>query len=310
MSTHDPSIEIGKALLYLCRQNQDIVLLNTGLDLGSSFKIIKEEMPEQYFDLHPDSNSLMKIAAGLSLAGKIPYLITSNASMDSASFAQVCQTISETNLNLKIAGFDLPPNPGYKERVADRGLHVMRSLPNATIIVPCDGLQAARATEALAVHHGFAYLRVAQYPMPDVTTMHDAFEIGKMYPLKLGNDITILACGYMVSCALEAANMLLSEGVSATVMNVPTIQPFDQMALHRTATSTGMVLVAEEPESDTGLGLIVPRILQEAKVLVHCLQKVDELPHVSDLTDWNPIMAIQALRLREAAIEIINRKIE
>ena len=141
----------------------------------------------------------------------------------------------------------------------------MRALPGMVVLVPCDYNQTRNATIAAAAHEGPVYLRFGRPSVPNFTPEDEPFEIGKVYNLNEGKDVTIIACGHLVWEALQAAEALEAEGISAEVLNVPTIKPLDSQAIIASLEKTRCAVVAEEHNLAGGLGEAVAGL-----AAVHC----------------------------------------
>jgi transketolase len=140
---------------------------------------------------------------------------------------------------------------------------MLRATPNIKIIVPCDALEAEKATHTIAKEIGPFYLRLGREKVPIFTDEKTPFEIGKSVTLKEGKDITIIACGIMVYYSLLAAEKLEKEGLSARVINMHTIKPIDKDAVIKAAKETKLVVTAEESQIYGGLGSAVAEIVSQ-----------------------------------------------
>jgi transketolase len=140
---------------------------------------------------------------------------------------------------------------------------IMRALPRMMVVVPADDVEAYDATLALAEYEGPAYLRVARLASPTVHASDYSFVLDKGEVLREGNDVTVIACGMMVPRALEAADILASEGISAQIINMHTIKPIDDELIVRCARKTGRVITMEEGSIVGGLGTAVAEVLSE-----------------------------------------------
>jgi transketolase len=266
----NPREEYGKTLLALCRQNRNVVALDADLCKSTMTCKIEEELPEQYFEMGIGEQNMMSVAAGLSLTGKIPFVNSFAVFLTSRAFDQVRQAICNASLNVKImgssAGLSDFGDGSSHQTIED--MAIMRALPNMTVVIPCDGLQTAKATQAIAAYKGPVYMRTSRNDLPDLTTADDTFEIGKLYVLREGTDITIFSCGTLVSCALEAADNLAEIGISALVVNVATLKPLDRNGIITCARKTGKVVTAEEHNIVGGLGSAISEALRNETIPV------------------------------------------
>jgi transketolase len=140
---------------------------------------------------------------------------------------------------------------------------LMRVLPNNVVIVPCDSVEAEKATLAMAADRRPGYIRLARDNSAVITTSQTPFEIGKAQVFSVGRDVTIVACGTMVYQALEAAEILFRDGIDAEVINMATIKPFDAVTVLTSARKTGAVITVEEAQINGGLGSAVAEALGE-----------------------------------------------
>ncbi|HCY73403.1 MAG TPA: hypothetical protein DHU75_04665, partial [Rikenellaceae bacterium] len=167
------------------------------------------------------------------------------------------------NTNVKIAsshaGITLGEDGATHQTMEDIAL--MRALPGMAVVVPCDYNQTKNATIAAALYDGPVYLRFGRPSIPNFTPENEKFEIGKVYVLNEGSDVTILACGYMVWEALQAAERLEEQGIRAEVVNVATIKPLEEDAIVGSLQKTGCAVVAEEHNMAGGLGEAVSGVL-------------------------------------------------
>ena len=129
------------------------------------------------------------------------------------------------------------------------------------VVVPADFNQTRQATLAIAAHEGPVYLRFGRPKWPVFIPADMPFEIGKAQVLVQGSDVTLIACGHLVWRALQAAEELAAEGISAEVINMHTIKPLDTGAILRSVTRTGCVVTCEEHNRFGGLGDAVAQTL-------------------------------------------------
>lgn len=265
---HNPREEYGKTLLSLCHNDKNVVALDADLCKSTMTCKIEEELPDQYFEMGIGEQNMMSVAAGMSLTGKIPYVNSFAIFLTSRAFDQIRQAICNASLNVKIigssAGLSDFGDGSSHQTVED--ISLMRSLPNMTVLVPCDGIQTGKMTGAIAQYNGPVYMRTSRNDMVDLTSPDSAFEIGKVYTMREGSDVTIFACGIMVEKALEAAEKLALENISVLVVNIPTIKPLDRNEIIRLANKTGLVITAEEHSIVGGLGSAVAEALRNEKI--------------------------------------------
>jgi transketolase len=206
---------------------------------------------------------MMGVAAGLTIGGKIPYTTTFANFSTSRVYDQIRQSIAYSGKNVKIcashAGLTLGEDGATHQVLEDIGM--MRMLPGMTVIVPCDFNQTKAATIAIADYEGPVYLRFGRPKWANFTAEDQKFEIGKAQVLADGTDVTIIACGHMVWMAVQAAQALAEQGISAEVINMHTIKPLDEAAILASVSKTRCVVTAEEHQQNGGLGDAVAGVL-------------------------------------------------
>jgi transketolase len=256
----------GDTLAQLGRENPDIVALDA--DVGSSSKsiVFGREFPKRYFNVGVAEANMVAMAAGLATAGKIPFANTFAAFMVLRAADPVRSLIAYTGLNVKLAGTYAGLSDSYDgashHAIAD--IAFMRALPNMTVVSVSDPVEAELATRAVAEFKGPAYLRLSRAEVPVVLDKATyKFEIGKGVTLREGSDLTIVATGYMLVKALEAAEILADKGIRARVVNIHTIKPIDRDLLIDCARETGAIVTAEEHNVYGGLGSAVAEVLSQ-----------------------------------------------
>lgn len=253
----------GEALVKIGRENKDIVVLEA--DVGSSSKSILfgKEFPERYFNVGIAEGNMVAMAAGFASAGKIAFVNTFATFLTLRAGDPVNSLLSYTSLNVKLAGTYAGLSDSYDgaSHHAISDIALVRSLPNMTVISVADAVETEKATRAAAAYNGPVYLRLSRAPVPIIFDDNYKFEIGKGVQLTEGNDVTIIATGYMVQKSLLAAEELKNRGIKARVVNIHTIKPIDKELLIKCARETGAVVTAEEHNIVGGLGGAVAEVL-------------------------------------------------
>ena len=254
----------GQALVDFA-DKYDYVVLDA--DLAEATKTIKfkKAHPERFFDCGIAEGNMISVAAGLAAAGKMAFASSFAMFAAGRAFEQVRNSVGYPHLNVKIgathAGITVGEDGATHQCLEDIAL--MRTIPGMTIINPADALEARAAVEAAMETYGPFYMRFGRYACPTVTEGHK-FELGKGIQLRDGKDVTIVATGYMVHLALEAAEMLAAEGISAEVINIHTIKPLDTDMVVASAKKCGAMVIAEEHSTIGGLGSAVCEALAES----------------------------------------------
>jgi len=187
----------------------------------------------------------------------------------------------------------------------------MRSLPNMTVIVPCDSVQAKQATLAAADYAGPVFLRLGRNPIPIITSPNDPFTIGKGRMLRDGADVALIACGLMVGHALEAADQLAKEGIQARVIDLHTIKPIDREIIMQAAKETGAIVTAEEHTILGGLGGAVAEVVvQEHPVPMRFVGVKDRFGTSGEPADLLKVFGLMPDDIAKAAKEALRLKRE
>ncbi len=255
----------GHALAELGGENSNIVVLDADLKESTRTGYFAAKYPERFFDCGIAESNMMGIAAGLAAAGKIPFASTFAMFAAGRAFEQVRNSIGYPHLNVKIgathAGITVGEDGASHQCLEDIAL--MRTIPGMVILNPADDVEARKAVRAAAAYEGPVYMRFGRYAVPVVFDEDMDFEIGKGRILKEGTDVTIVATGICVASALDAAELLKNEGISAEVIDICTIKPIDEALLVASASKTGAVVTAEEHSIIGGLGGAVAEVLSE-----------------------------------------------
>ena len=250
----------GNALAEFGALNNNVVVLDADLAEATKTVMFKKKFPERFFDCGIAENNMMGVAAGLATAGKIPFASTFAMFAAGRSFEQVRNSIGYPHLNVKIgathAGITVGEDGATHQ--CNEDIALMRTIPGMVIINPSDAVEARCAVEAAIKHVGPVYMRFGRLAVSVINNTPDyKFELGKGIYVADGNDVTIVATGIMVEQALIAREILLSEGISAAVINIHTIKPLDKEILISAAQQTGAIVTTEEHSVIGGLGSAV-----------------------------------------------------
>ncbi|MEG0178133.1 MAG: transketolase family protein [Oscillospiraceae bacterium] len=254
----------GRALVELGEKNDKIVVLDADLAASTKTAMFQKAFPLRHFDCGIAEANMMSIAAGMAAAGMIPFASSFAMFAAGRAFEQVRNSIGYPHLNVKIgathAGISVGEDGATHQ--CNEDIALMRSIPGMIIINPADDVEARAAVHAAANYSGPVYLRFGRLGVPtiyDEKSYH--FEIGKAMRLREGKDVSIIATGLMVERALQAAELLNSEGISARVINIHTIKPIDRAEIIAAARDTGAIVTAEEHSVVGGLYSAVSEVL-------------------------------------------------
>jgi transketolase len=257
----------GDGLLAAGKADDRVVALTADLAESTHVLPFAKQYPERFVECGVAEQNLIGVAAGLALAGKIPFAASYAVFSPGRTWDQIRVSVCYSNANVKIvgshAGITVGPDGATHQAMED--IAITRVLPNMTVIVPCDAIEAKKATLALAADEGPAYLRLARPSTPIITKVTTPFKIGKMNILHHGTDVTIVACGPLVYDALIAAAYLATKKISAEVINAHTIKPFDVKTLLASVSKTRCVVTVEEHQTTGGLFGAVSETLARAQ---------------------------------------------
>jgi transketolase len=248
----------GKALTGMADEFPNLVVLDADIAGGTGVHHFRKAHPEKFIQFGIAEQNMMAAAGGLAAVGMLP-VVTGFAVFLSRAFEQARLSIGYCKRNAKIVashpGLDVGPDGGSAQALED--IAAFRAIPGMTVISPADPTEMALATRAMLEFEGPVYMRTGRSSAKRLFGDDHVFEIGKGQILRLGRDVTLVACGVEVARALEAAELLQDEGIEARVVNMPTIKPIDGELLKRCAAETGAIVTAEDHNIYGGLGSAV-----------------------------------------------------
>ena len=256
----------GEALLELGRQREDVVVLDTDLYKSTRSVLFRDAFPDRFFDLGIAEADMVSTAAGMAASGLVPYCNSFSMFLTGVCYMPVRTQIAYPALPVKLIGSSsgLTQGPDGASHQSLEDISLMRTLPNMTVISPCDDIETRQATLAIADWPGPVYLRLGRYPVPRIMDQHHTFVIGKASTLCTGTDIVIFATGHMVCKGLEAAELLAREQIESTVINVSTIKPLDEETIRHSAANVTLAVTIEEHSVIGGLGSAVAECLTDS----------------------------------------------
>lgn len=262
MATRDA---YGKALVDLGKKHDDFLVLDADLAAATKTGMFKKEFPERFYDCGIAEQNMISIAAGIAATGKKVFASSFAMFAAGRAFEQVRNSVAYPNLNVKIcathAGISVGEDGATHQ--CNEDIALMRSIPNMTVINPADATEAKLALEKAYELDGPVYIRFGRLAVPVIFDETYDFQIGKGVELRSGEDVTVIATGLLVNEALEAYEALKAEGISARIINIPTIKPIDKEIILKAAKETGAIVTAEEHSVIGGLGEAVASIVAE-----------------------------------------------
>jgi transketolase len=255
----------SEALVELGQTRDDLVVLDPDVAPSTKTTFFAERFPARFVRVGISEQDLIGVAAGLAASGKIAIACGFSIFVTGKAWEQVANSVARPNLNVKIIGTHsgLSPSADGDSHQALGDIALMRVLPNMKVVVPADAIEAAEAFRAIVDMNGPAYLRLIRGSSPVVYEKRCDFELGKANELRCGSDLTIVACGLMVSVAQRAADQLAKIDVDAKIIDMHTIKPLDSSVLEKASRETGAIVTVEEHSIIGGLGSSVAEYLSE-----------------------------------------------
>lgn len=245
----------GQGLLELCKTRRDVVVLDADVAASTRTNWVREQHPDDFYNLGISEQDLVGTAAGMALGGLIPYVSTYGVFLSGRAFDQMRTTVCYNNLKVRFggahAGISVGPDGATHQALED--LALARVLPNMTVVAPCDSEETRKAVLACVDVEGPVYFRFGREAVPVITDEATPFRLGKARLVRPGQDCAVFACGAMVYEAMLAAQRLEAEGISLRVLDLHTIKPIDEEAICAAAAECGCPVTAEEHQLGGGL---------------------------------------------------------
>ena len=300
----------GHALIELAERDPRLVVLDADLSRSTRTEWFQARFPDRFFNLGIAEANMIGVAAGLAAVGKLPFA-TTYAIFIGRAFDQIRQAVCYARANVKIvathgglaASFDGGSHQGLED------VALMRALPGMVVLVPADYDEAKAAIVAAAAYDGPVYIRLQKEEVPSCTDATAPFVIGRASCLLGGDDVAIVAAGALTAEALRAARMLTSEGITARVINMPTIKPLHTSVVRDAARECGCIVTAEEHMYTGGLHEAVLGAL--AGDILAPVVSVAMQDRFGETGPWRALMAkfgLSAEGICVAAREAVRRK--
>ncbi|MEI7818737.1 MAG: transketolase C-terminal domain-containing protein [bacterium] len=264
----------GDGLILAGDLDKRVVALCADLTESTQMDGFAKKYPERYFEVGVAEQNLATVAAGLAAEGFIPFTSSYAAFSPGRNWEQIRTTACLNEQPVKIvgshAGLSVGPDGATHQMLEDIAL--MRSLPHMTVIVPCDVIEARKATMEIAKTKLPAYLRLAREKTPVITTDDSPFEIGKAQVWREGSDITIIVAGPLAYEALKVCEILAEESIDVELINCPSIKPLDDITILTSTRKTRAVVTVEEAQINGGLGSAIAELLVEHDPV--CMERI------------------------------------
>jgi transketolase len=300
----------GEALAALGHEHANLVVLDADTESEMGAHQFRARHPERFLQFGMAEQNMIAAAGGLAAVGLLP-VVTGHAVSCLRAVEQVRHSAALSGRNVKIvandAGLEAGHCGGAGQALED--LAVFRAIAGMTIIAPADDIETALATRAILAHQGPVYMRTGAGPAKRVFGSDHRFEIGKGTILRAGTDVTLVACGGQVARAIEAADLLEQDGISARVVNMATIKPIDADLLADCARETGAFVTAEEHNVLGGLGgAVAESLARSCPCPVEFVGVTDRFGEAGAPAELAERFEIGATHIAAAAKRVIARK--
>lgn len=259
----------GEALVEFGKSNSDIVVLEADLGKSTMSCLFKDAYPERYFEMGIAEQNMASTAAGLALAGKIPFYSTFAVFAVGRAYDQIRCSIAIPQANVRICGSScgLSDFGDGKTHQSIEEANLMCLIPGMTVLNPVDAVETRKMVKAMVTHQGPVYIRINRNELPVYTPSEGDYEIGKMTRIVEGSDVVIFATGAMVWKSVEAAELLKAEGISAEVINVSCLKPLKKSEILKYVAGKKAIITADEQTKIGGLGsAIAAQIIGEVNL--------------------------------------------
>lgn len=274
MFTESMRESFGRALVDMGDSNHKLVVVDADLSKSTKTEYFKSVFPDRFVDVGIAEQNLVGVSAGLAAAGMNVFASSFAVFETGRAYEIIRNSVCMGKLNVKLcsthAGLMTGPDGATHQSIED--IAIMRVLPNMRVLVPADAIEAYQMTKYLANSDGPAYMRLVREDVENILGDDYQFELGKSKVLRDGDDISIIACGPMVSNSIKASDLLRQEGINVRVVNMSTIKPLDTSIIEDCAKNTRVILTIEDHSKIGGLGSAVCEYISE-----HCPIKVKKI---------------------------------
>jgi transketolase len=302
----------GRGVVEAGEADARVVVLCADLTESTRSHWFAQRFPERFIQVGVAEQNMAVIASGMAAAGKIPFIASYATFSPGRNNEQIRTNIALNNMPVKVvgahAGISVGPDGATHQALEDIAL--MRVIPRMVVVVPCDAVEAEKATVAIAKNGQPSYLRLGREKTPVITSKATPFEVGKAVILRPGTDVAIIACGTLVYEALRAADMLNKSGVSCMVVNNHTIKPIDRKTVVAVGAKCGAVVTAEEHQVAGGLGSAVAEVLAaEHPVPMEFVGVHDRFGESGDPAQLMAAFGLDAAAIVSAVQRVVKRKV-
>lgn len=301
----------GLALAELGDENANVIVLDADLANATRSIYFWKKHPSRFLNVGIAEANMVSIAAGLATCGKIPFACTFSSLISLRVTDQVQSQLSYPNLNVKLVGTN-GGLTGFGDGVTHQSimdLAIFRSMPNFTILVPSDTAMVQWAIKEAVAIQGPVYIRIPRIPAPDIHEGNMDFTIGRGIVHRTGKDLSLISMGLMVHKAIEAATALKSLGISAEVIEIHTLKPFDTEMIARSLRKTGAGIVIEEHSRYDGLcSAVAEASVQNTPALLDFVAINDRFASSGEYDEILQMVGLTVETIIRKSEEVLSRK--
>ena len=300
----------SSALEEMAAQDQRVCAVITDSLSSTKLKNFKAKYPDRFINVGIAEQNMVGVGCGLANSGMIPYLCAASCFMTARAMEQIKVDLSYSKTNVRLCG--MSPGMAYGQlgptHHSVEDIAWTRVIPNLSVIVPADHVETSAAMRYSLRHEGPIFLRISRMPVPQLHSDDYEFQFGNADILRDGDDVTLIATGVLVARAMEAANALELQGVSARVVNISTIKPLDREAILDAARTARAIVTAEEGLAAGGLGGAVAELLAtEHPTRMRMLGVPDVFAPTGSADFLLEHFGLTAMGIYNAAIELIGK---
>ncbi|WP_448059720.1 transketolase family protein [Cellulomonas hominis] len=304
---HDCRDAWVQTLIELAEEDDRIVAVANDSVGSSKLGPFQERFPDRLVNVGIAEQDMVGVGAGLANGGKVPFVSAAACFLTARAMEQIKVDAAYSQHHVVLVGQS--PGMAYGElgptHHSIEDLAWLRTIPGLTVLVPADPEETRQAIRWAAQHDGPVFVRVSRMGVRDVNPPGYQFVPGKATTLRDGSDITVVATGTVVSRALDAADLLAAEGVSARVLAMPTIKPLDEDALVAASEQTqGIVTVEEALTSGLG-GAVAEALARKAPARMRMIGVPDTFAPTGSVEWLLDHFGISAAGIADAARELI-----
>jgi transketolase len=304
----DCRVAFAKTLVELASADERIVAVVSDAIGSSNLKEFSNQFPHRLINVGIAEQNLVGVAAGLASGGCVPFACAPAPFLTGRALEQIKVDVAYSRHNVKLVGMSsglaygaLGPTHHSIEDFA-----WTRVLPNLVVIAPADPIETSQAVKLAAEHDGPVFLRLSRMAVPAVHTPDYRLRFGEAALLRAGEDVTLIANGVLVSRALDAAELLAAEGISARVLNMATVSPIDAAAIEAAARETGRIVTIEEHQVNGGMGSAVAEVVVRTHPVPMRILGVPGIFAPTGSAQWLlKRFGLDADGIRDAALELV-----